>query len=261
MSRRTDGSDGGTGVARLRALHRRRPGEGPLVLPGPWDAGSARIFADAGFEALATPSHGVSASLGNADGETPADEMFAAVARIVRAVGVPVTADIERGYGLPPEQIVERLWECGAVGCNLEDSQDGSLVDPRRQAQWLAEVHAAAGGTLLLNARVDSYVRGASGASASSGDGWDPLADALVRGRLYVEAGAECVYPIGAPPGDIAVLARELSVPVNALSPAGGPSPAELGAAGATRVTFGGDLAQRAMAAVKDMARELIRGG
>ncbi|WP_419183794.1 isocitrate lyase/PEP mutase family protein [Streptomyces albidus (ex Kaewkla and Franco 2022)] len=245
------GPDADKGVARLRSLHRRRPGEGALVLPGPWDAASAQIFADAGFEALATPSHGVSASLGNADGETPADEMFAAVARIVRAVEVPVTADIERGYGLPPKQIVERLRECGAVGCNLEDSQEGALVDPRLQADFLAEVVAAAGGEIFLNARVDSYVHSAA----------DPLADALVRGRLYVEAGAECVYPIGAPPGDIGVLARELKVPVNALSPAGGPTPGELGAAGAARVTFGGGLAQRAMAAVKEMAEELRHGG
>ncbi|QPP06906.1 isocitrate lyase/phosphoenolpyruvate mutase family protein [Streptomyces bathyalis] len=239
---------GDAGVARLRSLHQGRAPGDPLVLPGPWDAASARIFADAGFEALATPSHGVSLSLGYADGETPADEMFAAVARIVRAVDVPVTADIERGYGLPPGQIVERLLESGAVGCNLEDSEGGELVDPRRQADFLSQVHEAAEGRLLINARVDSYLRGSEA----------PLADALERGRLYVEAGAECVYPMRAPLGDIGVLAGELKVPINAWSPAGdSPSPRELGAAGASRITFGGGLAHLARAAVKELAERL----
>ncbi|WP_420856032.1 isocitrate lyase/PEP mutase family protein [Streptomyces nanshensis] len=223
----------------------------PLVLPGPWDAASARAFADAGFEALATPSHGVALSLGYADGETPADEMFAAVARIVRSVDVPVTADVERGYGLPPAEIVERLLESGAVGCNLEDSADGELIDPRRQADFLAEVHEAAAGRLFVNARIDSYLRGAA----------DPLADALRRARLYVAAGPEGVYPMLAPAADIGVLARESHVPLNAWSPAeGGPSPRELGLAGASRVTFGGALAVRSQTWVTEMARGLREG-
>jgi 2-methylisocitrate lyase-like PEP mutase family enzyme len=239
---------GDAGVGRLRSLHHGRAPDDPLVLPGPWDAASARIFADAGFEALATPSHGVSASLGHEDGDTPADEMFAAVARIVRAVDVPVTADIERGYGLPPERIVERLLESGAVGCNLEDSEDGELVDPQRQAEFLSGVAEAADGRLFVNARIDTYLRRSA----------DPLNDALERGRLYVEAGAECVYPILAPADDIGVLATELKVPLNAWCPVdGSSSPRELGAAGASRITFGGGLAQRAMAAVKELASGL----
>ncbi|GAA2074883.1 isocitrate lyase/phosphoenolpyruvate mutase family protein [Streptomyces albiaxialis] len=237
-------------AARFRSLHEGRPSAdgGPLVLPGPWDAASARAFADAGFAALATPSHGVSVSLGYEDGACPADEMFAAVARIVRAVEVPVTADIERGYGLPPREIVERLLETGAVGCNLEDTEDGALVGPAHQADWLAEVRAAAGpDALFLNARVDSYLRGAT----------DPLADALERGRRYVEAGADGVYPIGAPPAHLKTLAAELPVPVNAISVPQTAPPAELGAAGAARVTFGGSLAMKTFAGVAEMAAQM----
>lgn len=240
-------------AAAFRALHHGRAADDPLVLPGPWDAASARAFAEAGFPALATPSHGVAASLGYEDGETPADEMFAAVARIVRAVEVPVTADIERGYGLPPTEIVKRLGETGAVGCNLEDSVDGVLVEAHRQADWLAEVRSAADGAagdgLFLNARIDSYLRGAA----------DPLADAWERGRLYVAAGADGVYPFAAPPADLAVLARELEVPVNAFC-GDGASHRALGAAGASRITFGGGLAMRAIEAVRGIARELREG-
>lgn len=120
-----------TSTRTFRALHQGHAPGDPLVLPGPWDAASARVFADAGFPALATPSAGVAASLGYQDGETPPEEMFAAVARIVRAVPVPVSADIEGGYGLTPRELVGRLLETGAVGCNLEDSEEHTLKDPR----------------------------------------------------------------------------------------------------------------------------------
>ena len=152
----------------FRALHHGRPPGDPLVLPGPWDAASARVFEEAGFPALATPSAGVAASLGYADGDTPADEMFAAVARIARAVSVPVSADVEAGYGLAPGELVDRLLEAGVVGCNLEDSTDGVLVDPHRQADRLAEVRAAAGGRLFVNARVDTYIHGATRTPSTS---------------------------------------------------------------------------------------------
>lgn len=236
-------------AARLRALHHGRAPGDPLVLPGPWDAASAGVFVRAGFEALATPSHGVSAALGYADGSTPADEMFAAVSRIVRAAAgeLPVTADIERGYGLPPAELVARLLDTGAVGCNLEDSVDGRLVDPGRHADLLSEVHAAAGDGLFVNARIDTYLRGAP----------DPLGEAVERGRLYVAAGAECVYPFGAPPGDLGVLAAELGVPVNAIPRPDGPSARELAAGGASRITYGGGLHARALTAYEHIARTL----
>ncbi|MFE1013338.1 isocitrate lyase/phosphoenolpyruvate mutase family protein [Streptomyces sp. NPDC058794] len=237
------------GADRFRALHHGRVPGDPLVLPGPWDAASARVFADAGFPALATPSAGVAASLGYEDGATPADEMFAAVARIARAVDVPVSADVEDGYGLAPKELVERLLEAGAVGCNLEDSAGGVLKDPREHAEWLAEVRAAAGDRLFVNARIDTFIRGVD----------DPGA-AIERAALYVAAGADCVYPIGAPVGVLPLLRSGIQGPVNVhAQPGQGPSPAELGGLGATRITFGPGLQRRAQGALREIAAELVR--
>ncbi|MEU0392893.1 isocitrate lyase/phosphoenolpyruvate mutase family protein [Streptomyces sp. NPDC006208] len=232
----------------FRALHHGRDAGDPLVLPGPWDAASARAFADAGFPALATPSAGVSASLGYEDGRTPADEMFAAVARIVRAVDVPVTADVEAGYGLNPKELVARILQTGAVGCNLEDSDPATKVlgDPRRHADRLAQVRAEAGDALFVNARVDTYLRGVA----------DP-AEALARIRLYAAAGADCVYPIGVPPEHLPLLRAGTGIPINVGAPAVAPPLAELGRLGATRITFGPGLQRRAHAAVQTIAREL----
>lgn len=235
-------------AARLfRSLHHDRAPGDPLVLPGPWDAASARVFEEAGFPALATPSAAVAASLGYEDGRTPADEMFAAVARIVRAVGVPVSADVEGGYGLPPKELVERLLETGAVGCNLEDSVDGRLKDPHRHADWLAEVRAAAGDRLFVNARVDTFVRGV-----------DDPERAVERAALYIAAGADCVYPIGAPADVLPVLRAGVQGPLNMVARLGeGPSPAELGALGATRITFGPGLQRRSVQALREIAAQV----
>ncbi|MCH5673716.1 isocitrate lyase/PEP mutase family protein [Streptomyces gilvus] len=231
----------------FRALHRGRlPGD-PLVLPGPWDAVSARALEEAGFPALATPSAGIAASLGYEDGTTPADEMFAAVARICRAVEVPVSADVEGGYGLAPTELVERLLEAGAVGCNLEDSHRGVLKDPREHADWLAQVRFAAGDQLFVNARVDTFAHG---------DG-DP-GRAIERAALYVAAGADCVYPIDAPTDVLPLLRSGIQGPINVnAKPAGGPEPSELGELGATRVTFGPTLQRWAALAFKGMTDEL----
>ncbi|MHA4775571.1 isocitrate lyase/PEP mutase family protein [Streptomyces sp. MSC1_001] len=243
---------GGATAETLRALHRDRAAGDPLVLPGPWDAVSARAFEAAGFPALATPSAGVAASLGYADGETPAEEMFAAVARIVRAVSVPVTADLEGGYGLPAAELVERVRESGAVGVNLEDTgRDRALTDARAHADRLAEVRAAAGPELFVNARVDVYIRGAA----------DPVKAAIDRARLYAEAGADCVYPIAAPPADLPVLRAALGdLPLNALAGPGDPL-AELGRLGATRITFGDGLLLRARTDLTALATSLRDAG
>jgi 2-methylisocitrate lyase-like PEP mutase family enzyme len=231
----------------FRKLHRRPAQEDPLVLPGPWDAASARVFADAGYPALATPSAGIAASLGYEDGATPADEMFAAVARIVRAVDVPVSADVEGGYGLAPKELVGRLLEAGAVGCNLEDSNGGVLKDPHQHAEWLAEVRYAAGDELFVNARIDTFVRGVA----------DPE-QAIERAALYTAAGADCVYPIGAPTGVLPLLRSGIHGPINMFALIGsGPSPAELGGQGATRITFGPGLQRRSAAILAELVEEM----
>ncbi|QNP70656.1 isocitrate lyase/phosphoenolpyruvate mutase family protein [Streptomyces roseirectus] len=231
----------------FRALHRRRRPDDPLVLAGAWDAVSARVFADAGFPALATPSAGVAASLGYADGRTPAREMFAAVTRIARAVDVPVSADVEDGYGLAPKELVERLLEAGVVGCNLEDSRGEVLKDPHEHADWLAEVRAAAGASLFVNARIDTFVRGVASPEA-----------AIERAALYVAAGADCVYPILAPPVTLPLLRAGIAGPINVFGdPTDGPTPADLGTLGATRVTFGPGLLRCATEALREIATDL----
>lgn len=205
----------------LRALH--VPGK-PVILPNVWDAASAKIVEEAGFPAVATTSAGVAPVLGYTDREgTPAAEMFAALARITRVVSIPVTADIERGYGLAPREIAERLAEAGVAGCNLEDSTDGVLRDVEEQADFLAAVRTAAP-DLVINARVDSYIRGKG------------LEDALARGRRYVEAGVDCVYPIAGK--DVKELVEGLVAPVNVVF-TGELSLAELAGLGVARVSYG----------------------
>ncbi|GAA3596670.1 isocitrate lyase/phosphoenolpyruvate mutase family protein [Nonomuraea rosea] len=222
----------------LRALH--VPGT-PLVLPNVWDAASARAVQEAGFPVVATGSAAVSRVLGYGDGEkTPVGEMMAAIARVAGAVDVPVTADVERGYRLKPAELVERLLATGAVGCNLEDSVPGTgeLVDPGAQAEFLAEVRAAAGDGLVINARIDTFLRGRSSHE-----------EAVERGRRYLEAGADSLYPIGlADEDEIQALTAELDGPVNILFRPGAPSLGRLAELGVARISFGGGLHQAAHA-------------
>jgi hypothetical protein len=138
----------------------------PLVLPNVWDAASARIVEAGGFPFVATSSHAIAGVLGGRDDDSAdPDVVFSFLARIARSVSVPITADVERGYGLPPAELVDRLFEAGMVGCNLEDTDhhgDGVLVDAEVQASFLAEVRAAAqaaGVHLVINARVDTVIR------------------------------------------------------------------------------------------------------
>jgi 2-methylisocitrate lyase-like PEP mutase family enzyme len=171
------------------------------------------------------------------------------VARVTRAVDVPVSADVEGGYGLAPKELVERLLEAGAVGCNLEDSDGGGVLkDPREHADWLAEVRYAAGDELFVNARVDTFLHG---------DG-DPER-AIERAALYVAAGADCVYPIGAPTDVLPLLRSGIQGPINMAGrlDGEGPSPTELGELGATRVTFGPGMQRAAAHALRGIADRL----
>jgi 2-methylisocitrate lyase-like PEP mutase family enzyme len=235
-------------AGRLRELH--RPGD-PVVLPNAWDPPSARRLAATGAAALATTSVGVAETLGYEDGErTPATEMLAAVGRIAAAVELPVTADLEAGYGLAPDDLVAGLLEAGAVGLNQEDTDhtSGRLADPDAHAERLAAIKDAgrrAGVDVVLNARVDSFLRAAPDA--------DPAAvvdDAVARGRRYAEAGADCVYPIAARGRDaIRRLVAESGAPVNIVAVPGGLGRSELAALGVARVSFGGGLAHTALEA------------
>jgi 2-methylisocitrate lyase-like PEP mutase family enzyme len=243
----------------LRALHR---GPEPLVLPNAWDAASARIVVEAGLPVVATTSSGVSASLGWADGEqTPADEMFAAIARIARVIDVPLTVDIEAGYALAPAQIVERLIQSGAVGCNLEDTDHAAgktLREPERQASFLSAVRqaaAAAGVNLVINARVDVFLRAAPGTAA-------PIDEAIRRGRMYLQAGADCVFPIGVTDeGAMAALVDGIPGPTNQIASfRGGPGVARLRRLGVRRISFAGGMHRTAFEALRTRVAAVARG-
>ena len=240
---------------RLRELH---SGE-MLVLPNVWDAASAATVAGAGFPAVATASAAISAMLGHPDGEgAPWQEMFAAAGRVAGAVSVPVTVDAEAGYGMRPRELVDRLLGIGAVGCNLEDTDHraGGLAEAGAHAQWLAGVRAAAddaGVPIVINARVDAFLPSAGVPEP------DRLAEAVRRGRLYRDAGADCIYPIGVSrKHDIAALVAELPGPVN------GNTGDELDLAtlrelGVARVSYGPRFYRAALAQLRTTV-EALRG-
>ena len=246
----------------LRKLHH---GRRILVLPNAWDAASARIFEDAGFPAIATTSGGVSASLGYPDGEnTPRDEMVAAIRRIARSVAVPVTADIEAGYGRTPRDVaatIETVIQAGAVGINLEDG----TRDPKRPLREIAEqverikaareAASAAGVPMVINARVDVYLR-------RVGEESERLEHTLRRARAYLEAGADCIFPIMAA-GDatIAALAREIDGPINLIVGPGIPAIPKLQRLGVARVSFGSGPMRAAMGLTRRIAKELLSRG
>jgi 2-methylisocitrate lyase-like PEP mutase family enzyme len=240
-------------TAALRALH--VPGT-PLLLPNAWDAGSAKLVADAGFPAVATSSAAVAEALGYADHQAaPAAEMFAAAARVAAAVPVPVTVDAEAGYGLAPAELAGRLVDAGAAGCNLEDTDHagGGLADPARHAEWLAAVRAAAP-DLVINARVDVFM--------TDGDQRAVLADGIRRARAYLAAGADCVYPIDV--RDSGVLTEFVAAlrpaAVNALYLPGGPDLAALAELGVARISLGAGLWRFTQSAVRKALSGLAGG-
>jgi 2-methylisocitrate lyase-like PEP mutase family enzyme len=215
-----------------------------LVLPNAWDVASAVALARVpGCRAVATTSGGVARSLGFEDGAAPGDEMLRVAARIAAAVDVPVTADLERGYDDPPAT-VRAAWEAGIVGANIEDSVGGRPPVPvEEQVELLRAVRAAAP-ELVLNARVDTFLRRSGG-----------VEEAVERGNAYLEAGADCVFPITiAERGDIEAVVEGIDGPVAVMSVPGLPPPDELERLGVARFTWGSELADAAVSAAVQAA-------
>jgi len=239
----------------LRQLHV----EGPmLVLPNAWDAGSARIFVEAGFPALATTSAGIAFSLGYPDGERISrDEMLAAVARITRRIAVPITADMEAGYGQTPDAVAEtvrRVIDAGAVGMNLEDRiEEKDLIDFSLAVERVRAARRAADSTgvrLVLNARTDAF-------EAPELPRDKRLAEAVRRGNAFREAGADSVFvPFVGDRGTIEQLVQQIRAPVNILGTPNAPTLKELAALGVRRVTFGSAPMRATLGLVRRMARE-----
>ena len=244
----------------LRALH--RPGF-PVTVPSAWDAASARMVVGAGFTVVATSSTAVAGSLGYDDGEAaPIEEMLDAIARIAASVGVPVTADVERGYGAGPRELVERLIAAGAAGCTLQDSdpRTGRLLGAGRQADYLAAVREAAVGTgvsLVINARIDTYLRAVASPSVR-------LDDVVARARRYLLAGADCVYPLLVHErSDIGKLVEATRGRVDVRIRRGTgqtPPPAELAELGVARISFGGSLHQASLRGFHSMLCSIRAG-
>jgi 2-methylisocitrate lyase-like PEP mutase family enzyme len=240
-------------AAALRALH--VPGR-PLLLPNIWDAAGARLVEAAGFPVVATGSAAVAETLGYPDHEgAPPGEMFAAAARIARAVGVPVTVDAESGYGLEPAELAARLADAGAVGCNLEDTDHttGALADTAAHADRLAALRAADPG-LVINARVDVFLHAEDQAAV--------LDEGIARARAYLAAGADCVYPILLRDAGVLGAFTEALRPaaVNALYLPGGPDLTALAKLGVARISLGAGLWRYTQTFVEKTLRGLADG-
>ena len=245
----------------LRALH----AAGMLILPNAWDAGSAAAIALAGAQAIATTSGGIAWSFGRCDGQRlTRAEMIERVREIVTAVTIPVTADIEGGYGPRPEDVastVEAVIAAGAVGVNIEDSRapGGALFDPAEQAARIQAARAAAVSAglpqLYINARTDVFLYGIGVPEAR-------LDDVLARSFAYAKTGADSLFVPGLT--DLQVineLAEASPLPVNVMAGPGAPLVAELAAAGVRRVSIGTAITQAAYTLVKRAATELLTTG
>jgi 2-methylisocitrate lyase-like PEP mutase family enzyme len=231
---------------RLRAWHREPR---LLVLPNAWDVASAKALAALpGCRAIATTSAAVARSLGFEDGAAPGDEMLRAAARIAAAVDVPVTADLERGYDDPPATVAA-AWAAGIVGANIEDSVgDGAPVPIGEQVELLRAVRAAAP-DLVLNARVDTFLGGSR-----------DVGETIERGNAYLDAGADCIFPIlASDDDDLAALVSGIRGPVAVIVTPSLPPPEELERIGVARLTWGGGLAAVALRAACETAAAALQ--
>ncbi|MGJ5815116.1 isocitrate lyase/PEP mutase family protein [Paludibaculum fermentans] len=232
-----------------------------LVLPNAWDAGSARVFESAGFPAIATTSAGVAFTYGKPDGQRiSGPEMLSVVQRIAAAVKVPVTADVEAGYG-DIAGTVRGVLDAGAVGMNLEDMEsDGAtdLIPLSEQVERVKAVRAAsssAGVHLVLNARTDVFLAGI-------GDPSTRLARTIERMRAYAEAGADSLFVPGVKDEDvIRALVQSLSMPINILASAGVPSTGRLQELGVARISTGSGPSRAALSVAQAVADQLLATG
>jgi 2-methylisocitrate lyase-like PEP mutase family enzyme len=245
----------------LRTLHRGRI----LLLPNVWDVASARIVEEGGFAAIATTSAGVAFSLGYPDGQRiTREEMLARITRIRKAVKIPVTADVEAGYGNRPEdaaRTAREVIEAGAVGMNLEDATDDPahpLVELSLQLEKIRAVREAglkSGVLLVLNARTDVYLAEV-GASETRYD------NALKRLLAFRDAGADCVFIPGLKDSEtIGRMVRDLKCPVNILAGPESPSVPQLEGLGVARVSLGSGPMRATLGLMKRIAEELMTSG
>jgi 2-methylisocitrate lyase-like PEP mutase family enzyme len=238
---------------------------GIYVLPNAWDAGSAVLTARAGAKAIATTSAGVSWALGRGDGEhLTRDENIAVIRRITAAVDVPVSADIEGGYGPTPDDVAKTIHDviaAGAVGVNLEDSNaaTGELFTPDKQAARIRAARAAATAAglpeLVINARTDVYL-------FQVGEPEDRFDDVIARAQVYANAGADILFVPGLLYLDtIRQLVSASPLPINIMAGAGAPTIRQLTDAGVRRVSLGSAIAQAAYGAALRAAREILDYG
>jgi 2-methylisocitrate lyase-like PEP mutase family enzyme len=246
----------------LRKLHR---GPRMLVLPNAWDVISARIVEELGFPAIATTSAGIAATLGYPDGQKISrEEMLGVVARIAKAVHVPVTADVEAGYGVTIDdmtQTVKAVVAAGAVGMNLEDvtaSDEDSQVDLALQVEKIRAIRRATeslGVPLVLNARTDIYL-------IPIGPVETRLDRAVERLRAYREAGADCLFAPGLKdPDTIAKLVRAVNGPLNILLMPGMPTLRELENMGVARASAGSGVMRATLGLTRRIAKEMLEAG
>ncbi len=248
-----------TKAAAFAALHE---GSEILVLPNCWDAGSAKLLADAGFPALATTSAGIAFSNGYADGHNISrEEMCAEVARCAAIVAVPLSADMEGGYGATPEAVGETVRQAiaaGAVGANIEDSitaNDEPMLDVSLATERILagrEAADVAGISFVLNARTDVYLHNAGAPAAAMFD------MAVARANAYCAAGARSAFVPGV--SDSALIKRlvdAIEAPLNILAGPASPSTAELQELGVARVSIGGSLARACLTLIENAAAEL----